>query len=165
MKKNQATPLTRATLTWPGITEKGFIRLFSFNLEFICTLCFFKKLKMHSPVWYLLKNTLMQINPKSNEKGPMITYSSYNHLNHMINRHSSFHGETDPFQHKFSRISFSTYFVAFFFLLFWLKLWNSCRSKCYFLLTNTGALKRLTLSLIRWLVGSLIYSVIIRYHG
>lgn len=119
---------------------------------------------MHSPVWYLLKNTLMQINPKSNEKGPMITYSTYNHLNHMINRHSSLHGEIDPFQHKFSRISFCNYFVAFFFLLFWLKLWNGCRSKCYFLLTNTGVLKRLKVSLIRWLVGSFIYSVIVRYH-
>lgn len=33
----------RATLTWPGITEKGFIPLFFVNLEFICILCFFKK--------------------------------------------------------------------------------------------------------------------------
>lgn len=120
---------------------------------------------MHSPVWYLLKNTLMQINPKSNEKGPMITYSTYNHLNHMINRHSSLHGEIDPFQHKFSRISFCNYFVAFFSLLFWLKLWNGCRSKCYFLLTNTGVLKRLKVSLIRWLVGSFTCSFIVRYHG
>ena len=139
-----------------------FLRQFGIYLH---SVLFLKKLKMHSPVWYLLKNILMQINPKSNEKGPMITYSTYNHLNHMINRHSSLHGEIDPFQNKFSRISFCNYFVAFFFLLFWLKLWNGCRSKCYFLLTNSGVLKRLKVSLIGWLVGSFIYSVIVRYHG
>lgn len=49
MKTNQATQLTRATLTWPGITERGFDFSRSIWNSF-ALVCFFKKLKMHSLV-------------------------------------------------------------------------------------------------------------------
>ena len=63
------------------------IRFFEFNLELICTCEFFKKLKLHKPLWPVqfqlfenctrqsgscnfsfLKNSLMQINSKLNSK-------------------------------------------------------------------------------------------------
>ena len=46
--------------------------IFSLNLKLICTCEFFKKLKLHSPKrlvqFQLLKNSLVQINSKFNEK-------------------------------------------------------------------------------------------------
>ena len=55
------------------------IRFFSFNLELICTCKFFKKQNC-TRNFSFLKNSLVQINSKLNEKNRMITYTVLNML-------------------------------------------------------------------------------------